>query len=444
MGYYTLGSVKLTLLVLIFLNKLFLILLSKKIISFFSFNSFLKILLFIIFTSYIISLPNYYDHTSYFSPRSVLLVFFIFILGSSLVDIKYLNIKNFLTGTFSVISFLWWFDIGAYTNILIGFYVIFLIANKENKKLLFLFLGILFSWILFFSIMPTEEIKEFFYQFKFIYLTSDYLLGVEYLKPFSENSTRWTRALIIIYMAGLMLVNFNFNKKYNFDYRTKIFVSLIFLTGAINFKSALMRSDVNHIKYTSGLYTISFALICLIFLFNFFDNNLRVKRFLKKLNSTYLTRFSFIFCLLLSSAFILDIKNIKNIIYFKNSIHKLIIADDKFYLKKEYQLILNKYKGLGKSDSCIQVLTDDISFPYFLRKPSCTQFYNPSSQILNGITEKKFINQLNISSPEIILYKSPNNVLKNLSNMPNVQKHIMEKYIFYENYNGYVFFKLKP
>ena len=53
-------------------------------------------------------------------------------------------------------------------------------------------------------------------------------------------------------MAGLMLVNFNFNKKYNFDYRTKIFVSLIFLTGAIIFKSALMRSDVNHIKYTSG------------------------------------------------------------------------------------------------------------------------------------------------------------------------------------------------
>jgi hypothetical protein len=445
MGFYTLGSVKLTLLVLIFLNKLFLILLSKKIISFFSFNSFLKILLFIIFTSYVISLPNYYDHTSYFSPRSVLLVFFIFILGSSLVDIKYLNIKNFLTGTFSVISFLWWFDIGAYTNILIGFYVIFLIVNKENKKLLFLFLGILFSWILFFSIMPTEEIKEFFYQFKFIYLTSDYLLGIEYLKPFSENSTRWTRALIIIYMAGLMLVNFNFNKKYNFDYRTKIFVSLIFLTGAIIFKSALMRSDVNHIKYTSGLYTVSFVLICLVFLFNFLDNNLRVKEFFKKLNSTYLARFSFIFCLLLSSTFILDVKNIKNIIYFKNNIYKLITADDKFYLKKEYQLILNKYKGLSKSDSCIQVLTDDISFPYFLRKPSCTQFYNPSSQIIEGYTEEKFIEQLNKAAPNIILYKSPNNILVNFSNMSNAIKYINQKYSFFKDYNGYIFYKInKP
>tara|TARA_B110000259_G_C13913507_1_gene361857 strand:+ start:19 stop:918 length:900 start_codon:yes stop_codon:yes gene_type:complete len=293
--------------------------------------------------------------------------------------------------------------------------------------------------------MPTGEIKEFFYQFKFIYLTSDYLLGIEYLKPFSENSTRWTRALIIIYMAGLMLVNFNFNKKYNFDYRTKIFVSLIFLTGAIIFKSALMRSDVNHIKYTSGLYTVSFVLICLVFLFNFLDNNLRVKEFFKKLNSTYLARFSFIFCLLLSSTFILDVKNIKNIIYFKNNIYKLITADDKFYLKKEYQLILNKYKGLSKSDSCIQVLTDDISFPYFLRKPSCTQFYNPSSQIIEGYTEEKFIEQLNKAAPNIILYKSPNNILVNFSNMSNAIKYINQKYSFFKDYNGYIFYKInKP
>ena len=83
--------------------------------------------------------------------------------------------------------------------------------------------------------------------------------------------------------------------------------------------------------------------------------------------------------------------------------------------------------------------------PYFLRKPSCTQFYNPSSQIIEGYTEEKFIEQLNKAAPNIILYKSPNNILVNFSNMSNAIKYINQKYSFFKDYNGYIFYKInKP
>ena len=87
-------------------------------------------------------------------------------------------------------------------------------------------------------------------------------------------------------------------------------------------------------------------------------------------------------------------------------------------------------------------MTDDTAFPYFLRKPSCTQLYI-SSQIIKGYTENKFINQLAKASPNYILYKSPNKILTNNINMPKALNFIDEKYSFFSDYNGYIFYKLK-
>ena len=443
LGYYTLGSIKFIKLIFIYFNKFFLIIISRKIVSNLTLKSFFKKILFIIFTFFIISLPNYYENYNYFSPRSALFLIFIFLLGSSLCDSKYSNTKNFIVGIFSLISFLWWFDIGAYSNALIVVSMIYLLIHNEKKKFLFLILGIISSWTLFFWIMPSEEIKEFFFQYRFIASTADYLLGIEYLKPFSAHSGRWTKALVIIYLTSLMLVNLNFNKKYKINYKAKIFISLMFLGGIFNFKSALMRSDSYHIKYSSGLYTVIFSLIFIIFVFNYVEENFKIKNILNNIKIIFFSEIIFIFCLIFSLIFILDIKDVKNAVYVKKNISSLIKADDKFYLSTKYELILDRYKILSKDDSCIQILTDDISFPYFLKKPTCTQFYNPSSQILNGMTEEKFIKQLNISSPNIILYKSPNIILSNFLNMPNVLIHINKKYLFLENYDGYIFYKKK-
>ena len=109
---------------------------------------------------------------------------------------------------------------------------------------------------------------------------------------------------------------------------------------------------------------------------------------------------------------------------------------------KTEESVRNAWDKLRTSQERVQILTDDISFAYYLRKKSCTQFYI-SAQIINGITEKKFISQLNKAAPNIILYKSQNKILLNYSNMPNATKYIEEKYKFLENFNGYIFYKLK-
>ena len=119
----------------------------------------------------------------------------------------------------------------------------------------------------------------------------------------------------------------------------------------------------------------------------------------------------------------------------------MVNSVDENYLNKNYNLVVDRYKKLSENDNCIQILTDDISFPYFLKKPSCTEYFIPGAQVLNKKSEKKFISELNSSSPEIILYQSPYKLLMNPLNMPETLEYIDKNYSFYEKFNGYVFYK---
>ena len=423
-GYYSSGGIILIKLLLVFGNKFLLILISKKIILYLSLNENLKKILFIIFTFLVISLPDYYDLNSYFNPRHSLYLVFIFLLGSTLCSSNYLKFKFFIIGTFSILSILWWYDIGAYTNALIVLLIIFLFIHKERENLYFLLFGILFSWFLFFLIFPLDEFKEFFFQLKFMYSgIHEYILGLEYPKPFSAKSGRWTKALVLIYVTGLMLIHLSFSKKFYIDYRTKIFIILTYISSILVFKSALMRSDSYHVKYSSGLYTFTFFFIILLFSFQrleifssmrkIFINSNKVK--FNKIVFTLFITTSFFF-LGSSSIFTFNyslIKNIQNFTNIKNNIRNLIHRDEYLLLSKDYLSVLNYYKKISKNDKCIQIISDDLAFPYFLKKPTCTQFFSPS-QIISGYTEDKFIEQLKNSSPSFILYESPNKLLINL------------------------------
>ena len=452
LGYYNLSSVNLTHFVLILLIKFFLILILKKITTYLSLKDNLKKIFFIILCFIAISLPNYYDTTSFFSARSALYLSFIFLLGSALCDQKNVNSKFFFSGTFSIISILWWWDIGAYVNAVIFITIIYLLIHREIKNIFLIFLGIISSWSLFFLIMPSDEIKEFFYQIQVIYSsTYEYFLGIEYRKPFSLESGRWTKALILIYISSLMLINFNLSKKYYIDYRAKIFTSLTFISGIFVFKSALMRSDPVHIKYSSGLYTLIFIFLLVLFIFQRIEINKKIRSLIQAVNQKTISIIIPTFFLIFSSFFILGIFNsndqvekknkVKNILYFKKNILDFIKTEDESYIKNETKLVLEYYKKLSKNDTCVQIFSDDIVFTYFLKKKSCTQFYIPPL-IINGSTEEKFINQLKKLLPNIILYQSPTKILSN-PNMSNALKYINEKYIFFSDYNGYIFYKLK-
>ena len=450
-GYYSLGSINFIKLILLFFIKLLLIIISKKLIDFLDYDLNLKKIFFIIFTFLLIILPNYYDATSYFSPRTFLYLCFLILTGSALLDKSFSKLKYFFLGTFSLISILWWFDIGFYINFLIALLIIYLLVHSKKNDLIYLISGIIVSWAMFYTIVPSEEIRSFFSNIKFILQTTDYLIGIEYLKPFSQGSTRWTKALLIIYITSIILININFSKKINFDNKGKIFLNLIFISGVVMFKSALTRSDPAHIKYTSGIYTLVLIFLILYFLFDFCKNNKLINKFSKKIH-LFKENLNIFLIILVSFLFLSGGLNSKdnstlkektnNFINFKNNINNLIQTNETIYLEKEKLLIVEKYKELSLQDNCLQYFSDDNYFPYFLKKPTCTKYYL-SNQIMNGYSENDFLFEFKKNLPNIILYKSPTNLLLNRENLPKTINFIKKNYTFLENFKGYIFYVKK-
>ena len=437
----TIGSIRFIMIILVFFNKLLLILICRRISLTLNFDNFFKNIFFLILSLSVLNFSNYENISSY-PPRTFIFLLFFLITTDVLIQINRFNFKSFIVGSFSTLSFLWWIDMGAYINAIIMILLIYLVIANDYKKIKYILLGLLTSWFIFFIYFPQEEIKELFIQLKFIYSTHDYLLGIEYPRPFSEHSVRGTRALLLIIISGVYLIILNFNKKINLNYETKIIICFLFISSIIFFKSGLMRTDTPHIKYSSGSYLLVFYFSTLYFIFY----QLQYTRFHSALKSFYHKFKTFFLTFIIITSFIfiinLEIKNILKILDFKSNANSLINANDEEYLTDSYREFINYYAKISSEDNCIQVLTDDVSLPYLLKKPSCTQFYNPAL-ILSGWNEKKFIDQIYKSSPNIILFKSPSNILFNPLNMPLTLKYVEEKYSFYENYNGYIFYKRK-
>ena len=119
---------------------------------------------------------------------------------------------------------------------------------------------------------------KFINQYIFIINISDYLIGIEFPKPFSDKSTRHTKALLMIILSGVLLINYIFNEKKNESIQSKFLLIFLFISSIIFFKSGLTRSDGPHIKYTSGIYTI----LIFFFISYYFTNYLIKFSFLKK------------------------------------------------------------------------------------------------------------------------------------------------------------------
>jgi len=442
-GFLSIGGFYIIKLILVFLVKLSLIFISRSLVSSLELENNYKINFFVLFTFIIISLPDYYNPLIFYQ-RYLLYLLFILYLGLTLTNQK--NKFQLLTlGFFSLFSVLWWWDIGAYTNALIFLTLVYLLIHREFKNFLLLLIGISISWGIFFLISGTETLENFFYQFNFIYSASDYLLGIEYPIPFSEDSIRGTKTLIIFYLISVMLIHLNLSKKYKVSFKTKILLNTLFLAGIIGFKTALMRSDTPHIKYASGIIFFLILFLILFFIFQRLKASNNILSVYKKYN------INFILFILLSiyylsgipetgnsTSFLKKVDNLKN---FKKNISYLLNAQDSNYLNNNYALIVKRYKELAQDDNCIQSFTDDISLPYFLKKPTCTKYFISGAQILNKKSEKNFINEFNTSLPKIILYDSPIKYLINPLNMPTTQKFINENYSFYEKFNGFIFYK---
>lgn len=453
-GFYSPATIKVTKLFVILINKFLLLLITKKIIENVDFRDWLKQLFFLIFGYISINLPNYYDSNDLFSERYLFYLLFLITAINAFTKKFFLNLTFYFLGIFSLINILWMWDVGIYTNAMIILISIILIIQKKFSNLFYLYLGVFSSWLIFFLIIPTDSIKDYLsdlteYIFKVVYV-----MGIEYAKPFSEGSTRATRALLIIYLTTVMTINLNFIKKFKLDYPSRVILNLIFFSSIFFFNSALVRSDSIHLRSASGFYTYLFIFLVLYFLFLKISNTNILSRmyiFYQKFYSSLL--FALIILIILFLKFDLFKSSTIKIINFKKNFNNYVKLDDETFLANEhlqnvvkgfnYKNILNYYQIISKDDNCVQVLTADVLFPYFIGKPTCTKFYNTIG-ILSENYQKKFIEQMSITQPEIILYDSPVKhlpTIKQQENMIDVLNYINKNYKFYKNYNGFVFYK---
>ena len=152
--------------------------------------------------------------------------------------------------------------------------------KKDFDKSVWIILGAIITWILFYKIFGQEEFKSFFYNTKEIYQSMDWIHGIIHPEPFSsdQHSARATKILLILILSGLLIININFFKYKNILNEYKILLIFIFIISIITYKTALGRSDGPHIRSVTGLPLL---LLCIITLNLIFDFILKNEKYLK-------------------------------------------------------------------------------------------------------------------------------------------------------------------
>lgn len=334
---------------------------------------------------------------------------------------------------------MFYWDIGTYINLIIIFILIYLLSINRIQNIKYIILGIFLSWLIFYITLPANEFKEFLRQYYIIINISDYLLGIEYPKPFSEKSTRFTKALLLIILASIMVINFIYNNSKKENQNIKFFLIYLIFASILFFKSGLMRSDTPHIKYSSGSYMMLLFFFIIYHVLNYINKKKynQVKIIFHK--NKFIT-FSFVFIFLSAFFFQKNLFNLVNIFNFEKNFYNLTNIEDERFLSKDYRNFINKYKKLTENEYCVQQFTDDNAIPYLVNKPTCTKYY-VSAHILTNWTENNFIDELKDKEPLYIVYSSNINWFKYRNNALNADNYILKNYFLFEDLSPWIIYK---
>ena len=437
-GEYSIGIQRFSNTFLLLINQILLILICRVIVNNLSlFKN--KEILFLLFSFSTITLMNFYDHVTPFHPR-----IFIYLIFTLLIFNIACNQKNnfficIITGTFSLISILFYWDIGSYINFLLVFFLIYLLFINRYKEACNILIGLIVSWLIFYLLISGDEFKEFINQYIVIINISDYLLGLEFPKPFSNQSTRHTKALLLIILSGVFLINYIFSKSKDKNLNSKFILFFLFLSSIVFFKSGLMRSDTPHIKYTSGIYMLLIFFFISYYIIKLINNS----QFFRKINEffnkkVYLFSVTILICFFFF--FQNNFSNLSNIFNPKKNFIMLTNASDKIFLDNEYLKFIELYRDLTRDEICVQQFTDDNAIPYLVNKPTCTKYF-VNAHIINKWTENNFIKELKNSSPKYIVYSSKINWFKERNNAPNADKFILDNYNLYKDLTPWQIYK---
>ena len=448
----SIGSSRFSSLLSILVFKIFLIIFIYKLTTIQRMTENFKILFFILISLIALYMTSY--NIGIFSYRELPLIIFLILLIPIISNEKMVILYCFLIGTMSTISMLWGIDSGAYLNLTLASLILFLIIKKDFNKSIWIILGTIISWILFYKIFGLEEFKSFLYNTKEIYQSMDWVHGIIHPEPFSsdEHSARATKILLILIFSGLLTINLNFFRYKNISNESKILLIFILILSIITYKTALGRSDGPHIRSVTGLPML---LLCIIILNLFFDFILKNKKYLKIFQNITNFKNTIILILISSSIFIIFMSNFnfQNIISFKSRVKNYVSTSDEFFLAEHQKLLIKKYNNLTITDKCVQIFTYDVAIPYLLKKPSCNKYF-----FLWNIGNKKnqnlFIESIENRKPNFILllldgeleklnYEKIPTFFSPSKMLPIIHNFIMENYYLNENVFHWNIYELK-
>ena len=438
-GVESVGVTRFFQLVIIFLNKLLLLMIARNISLIVNLKKEIQIIYFLFLSITFLSFQGY--GSPIFLTRSFLLLLFILIFLKFLDNYKSGLIYIPIIGFFSSASFFWYIDIGFYINIFIFILFLFFLIKFELKNILVLSISIILGWFFFYLAIPKEEFSEFLNNSYLIFSTLNYIHGLIFPTPFISLDARSTRALLIFLITALLItkaISKNIEEK-----EFIFFISLFFLIliSCLYFNYGLSRSDSSHIKVAQGFIYIPFFSI----LFFYILKNLNIN-----VNKSVLNKFKKfkvgILLLIVVLIFIEKKYEDKKIIYLTtsfNSIKELISLEDKNYLSKDYQEFIQYYADISKSDNCITIFTNEIAIYYFLKKPSCSKYFNMWTATPEEI-QSEMIKDFKSNRPKFILYESEKDVFKiSQERLLLVNAFILENYVFYEKFKYWDIYKIK-
>lgn len=421
------------------LNKLILILIAKSLIEKTNSDKIIKNFFFIILGFLVIDLFDY-DITagSYF--RLFLLLVLTLLLLKYFETFEKTSFSIFVIGLLSSISLFWFIDIGFFVNFIILFLFIFLFLNKLYTNITLLTVSIILGWTIFYINLGKIEFIEFIINTYNIIETIEYIQGLIYPTPFFSKDTRSTKALLIILLTGLLIINILINKKNKNSFNLKLSLIFLFLISCVSFKIALSRSDTVHIKAGLLLSHIPFYFILIKYLIE----NYKIINYLKRTNIP--KNFFLILIFTIFSIFMFlknENTNIKNISNFYSSSKSLINKNDFSFVNNDYKEFIIYYRNLIQDEKCVLIFTNENALPYFLKKPTCSKFYTAYTSSPESL-QKRFVEEIRDKIPSYVVYESqidyydkPNVTLNIVNN------YILDNYTLLEKINKWTIYKIK-
>ena len=400
-----------------------------------SLNKNLKTFFFIFFSFFIISLLD----NNTFSYRELPLFIFLFTILQIIKSNKFTILSFFLLGFIPIWGIIWSLDRGIF--IIAGYipFLFILLTNKKFIELLIILLLVILSIIIFYLIIGNKEFFLFISNSTDILISSDMLNGIIHPAPFSNDagSSRATKNLLFMIITGIILINYNFNKKKNLNKNLVIFLSIFYFVSLIFYKIGVTRSDGGHLK--QGISLCSLILIFLIvYNFTYF---LKLKIPIIQNKTMFLKLLNVVIFLVL---FLINLpeNSLKNIKYYKQNLSEYMLVEDKFYLTDKENSLIKEIRNLTKNENCFQVFSYETAITYYLNKQSCTKFHH----VFNLGPKKNqflFIDELKKTKPKFILIGGNYERIGNMKGRTNVELSAKDRFPYINRFimKNYKLFK---